>query len=169
MREDVLSVERTIPAPPGAVFDVLADPTRHHLIDGSGMVQGARAPAGAPGTGAPGARLALGRSFGMKMKLGVRYSTANRVTAFEENRVIAWQTGPTGFMGKLLGGRIWRYELEPVEGGTRVRESWDIGPDHQRALLKLGGIYWNKTRRDMQRTLERLEGLLSGGAGGPGS
>ena len=168
MREDVLSVERTIPAPPHAVFDVLADPARHHLIDGSGMVQGALAPQGGRSAHSAAQRLAIGRSFGMKMKLFVRYSTANRVTAFEEDRMIAWQTGPTGFMGKLLGGRIWRYELEPVEGGTCVRESWDIGPDHQRALLKLGGIYWNKTRCDMERTLERLERLLSGSGTAPG-
>ena len=59
-------------------------------------------------------------------------------------------------MGKLVAGRVWRYELTPVEGGTLVRESWDITADHQRFLLKLGDIYSGKTRRDMERTLERL-------------
>ena len=95
------------------------------------------------------------------MKLGVRYSTVNRVVEFEENRRIAWQTGPEGAWGRLVGGRIWRYDLEPTGDGTVVRESWDITPDHQRSLLKLGDIYSNKTRRDMERTLARLDALVT--------
>jgi len=153
MKGYVLSVERTIPVAPEAVFDVVADAGQHTLYDGSGMLQGALA--------GPSQRLALGMTFGMKMKLGVRYSTVNKVVEFEENRKVAWQTGPEGTWGRLVGGRIWRYELEPVEGGTRVRESWDITSDHQRSLLKLGGIYSSKTRRDMERTLVRLDQLLT--------
>ncbi len=50
--------------------------------------------------------------------------------------------------------------------------AWDITPDHQRFLLKLGDIYWGKTRRDMERTLARLDALvtslsLEAGPGGP--
>ena len=37
----VLTVQRVIAAPPEAVFEVLADAGKHHLIDGSGMLQGA--------------------------------------------------------------------------------------------------------------------------------
>ena len=40
--------------------------------------------------------------------------------------VIAWQTRGPGKFGARFGGRIWRYELEPVDGGTRVRETWDV-------------------------------------------
>ena len=149
----VLTVQRVIAAPPQAVFEVLADAGKHHLIDGSGMLQGAKEHASQ--------RLALGSSFGMGMKMLVSYSTVNRVVEFEENKRIAWKTGPTGFMGRLVAGRVWRYELERVEGGTRVRESWDITDDHQRVLLKLGGIYSGKTRRDMERTLARLSNLVS--------
>ena len=86
---------------------------------------------------------------------------------FEENRRIAWKTGPPGLMGRLLAGRVWRYELTPVDGGTLVRESWDITDDHQRVLFKLGGIYSGKTRRDMERTLDR-SGNRSAGEGAPG-
>jgi hypothetical protein len=154
MKGYVLTVERKVAAPPDAVFDVLADVGRHHLIDGSGMLQGAN-------EAAP-QRLALGATFGMGMKMFVSYSTVNRVVEFEENRLIAWKTGPTGPIGRWVAGRVWRYQLTPVEGGTLVRESWDITDDHQRVLLKLGGIYWGKTRRDMERTLERLGRLLAG-------
>ena len=41
-------------------------------------------------------------------------------------------------------------------------ETWDITPDHQRVLLKLGDIYSGKTRRDMERTLSRLDDLVTG-------
>ncbi len=157
----VLTVERVVAAAPEAVFDILADASRHHLIDGSGMLQGAN-------EGNP-ERLALGMTFGMGMKMLVSYSTVNKVVEFEENRRIAWKTGPPGFMGRIVAGRVWRYELTPVDGGTLVRESWDISDDHQRVLLKLGGIYSGKTRRDMERTLERLGRLVAGESapGGP--
>ena len=150
----VLTVEREIRASPEAIFGVLSDASQHALIDGSGMVQGAadRNPE----------RLALGTTFGMGMKMAaVKYSTVNNVVEYEQNRLIAWQTGPTGRWGRVLAGRIWRYQLEPVDNGTLVRESWDITPDHQRMLLKLGNIYWNKTRRDMERTLTRLDALVT--------
>jgi hypothetical protein len=151
----VLTVKRMIPASPEAIFDVLSDATQHSVIDGSGMLQGKRPEAPE--------RLSLGTTFGMSMKmLHLPYSTANRVVEFEANRRIAWQTGPTGFMQRLIAGRIWRYELEPEDGGTLVRESWDITPDHQRVLLKLGDIYSGKTRRDMERTLDRLSALVTG-------
>ncbi len=153
MKGYVLSVEREVAAPPQAVFAILADVSRHHLIDGSGMLQGAdeKTPQ----------HLAMGTTFGMGMKMLVSYSTVNRVVEFEEGRRIAWKTGPTGSMGRWVAGRVWRYELSPTEAGTLVRESWDITDDHQRALLKLGGIYSGKVRRDMQRTLERLSRLVT--------
>lgn len=155
MQGYVLTVERMIPSSPEAIFDVLADAAKHTLIDGSGMLQGAREQEPE--------RLALGSKFGMGMKLGVRYSTVNKVVEFEENRRIAWQTGPDGFAGRLMGGRIWRYQLEPAPEGTLVQESWDITPDPMRMLLKLGDIYSDKTKRDMERTLGRLAELMAGG------
>jgi Polyketide cyclase / dehydrase and lipid transport len=155
MQGYVLTVEHMISAPPVAIFDVLADAAKHTLIDGSGMLQGAK--------DQEPERLVLGSKFGMGMKLGVRYSTVNKVVEFEDNRLIAWQTGPEGFAGRLMGGRIWRYQLDPVPEGTLVRESWDITPDPMRVLLKLGDIYANKTKRDMERTLGRLSELMAGG------
>jgi uncharacterized protein YndB with AHSA1/START domain len=149
MKGFVLSVERLIRASPEVIFDVLADPSRHVLIDGSGMLRGSKE------TGSQ--RLALGCTFGMAMKMGVRYSTVSTVVEFEENRLIAWQTGPKGRLEDWVAGRIWRYELEPRDEGTLVRESWDITTDHQRVLLKLGDIWSGKTRRDMELTLARLD------------
>ena len=153
MEGTVLTVERMIRATPEVIFDVLADPSRHSLIDGSGMLQGAGEEASE--------RLALGTTFGMSMKLGFRYSTVSTVVEFEENRLIAWQTGPKGRLERFVAGRVWRYELDPRGEGTVVRESWDITTDHQRTLLKLGDIWSGKTRRDMELTLARLDTLVT--------
>jgi len=114
MQGYVLTVERVISTTPERIFDVLSDAAKHSHIDGSGMLQGNK-------PGAP-QRLTLGATFGMSMKmLHFPYSTVNRVVEFEPNKRIAWQTGPTGFMGRIVAGRIWRYELEPVDRETLVR------------------------------------------------
>jgi uncharacterized protein YndB with AHSA1/START domain len=147
MDGDVVTTERVIAADPDAIFALLADASRHPDIDGSGTVKQAK-------TDAP-PRLSLGATFGMSMKMGIGYSMANTVIEFEDNRRIAWQARPPGFLGRIAAGRIWRYELEPVEGGTRVRESWDISQDHQRRMLKLGGLP-QKTEANMEKTLERI-------------
>lgn len=148
---DIVSVERTIPAPADAIFALLADPARHRDIDGSGTVQAAK-----PSEG----RIGLGSTFGMGMKAGIPYSMVNTVIEFEENRRIAWQTRGSGAIGKLAGGRIWRYELEPVEGGTKVTESWDITQESALTKPLIRGIA-GKTRKSMEATLARIEELVT--------
>lgn len=140
---DVVSVERVIEAPAARIFDLLADAGRHASFDGSGTVQGTRNPS---------EPLSMGSTFGMSMKQGARYSTKNTVVEFEKNRRIAWQT--TGLFG-IIGGRIWRYELEDQGARTLVRESWDISRDKQRFLLRRSTLP-RATRRNMEQTLERL-------------
>lgn len=118
MNIDLLAIERRIPAQPETIFDLLAAPSRHHEIDGSGAV---RTPKSGP------VRLELGATFVMSMKMGIPYSTVSTVVEFEENRRIAWQTYSTiKWIARWGGGRIWRYELHPDEEGTLVRETWDI-------------------------------------------
>jgi hypothetical protein len=91
----------------------------------------------------------------MSMKLGVPYSMSNRVIEFEPDKRIAWQTTFAGPLGRFVGGRIWRYELEESGGGTLVRETWDISEDKQRFMLKTGPV-GKQTKEAMTKTLERL-------------
>jgi hypothetical protein len=150
---DIESVERVIPAPAGEIFALLADPGRHHEIDGSGSVQ-------LPKSG--GQRVKRGDQFGMKMKRGVPYSTTNTVVEFEDDRRIAWKTCSHNVIGTILGGPIWRYELEPVDGGTRVRETWDISESRaEKPLLRLGFVH-RDVHNSMEKTLEKIEKLLAG-------
>ncbi len=126
-------------APASEIFDLLADPSRHHEIDGSGTVRD-------PRTTAPD-RLSPGAKFGMKMKYGVPYSITNTVVDFVENEVIAW---------RHLGKHVWRYTLEPVEDGrTKVTEEFDW-----RTALFPPGLKLINAPRDnaeaIEKTLQRL-------------
>ncbi|MCB1016303.1 MAG: SRPBCC family protein [Acidimicrobiales bacterium] len=149
---DVITVERVIVAPPEAIFRYLANANLHHEIDGSGTVVAAR---DAPDP------LVLGSTFGMSMKMGVPYSMVSTVVEYEPNRRIAWQTKGPGRIGGRFGGRIWRYELEPVGGGTAVRESWDIRQESPLTKPLVKALASKETARNMAATLERIEALVT--------
>jgi uncharacterized protein YndB with AHSA1/START domain len=149
----VETVERVIPVPPEGIFALIADPRRHKDIDGSGTVRDA--------TDLP-QTLTLGSTFGMNMQFGGSYSMENTVIEFEPNRRIAWQARPPrthgGLWRQLFGGRIWRYELEPVGSGTCVRESWDISQERNKWIVR---PYGPKTRKNMAATLQRIEQIVT--------
>ena len=149
---DTESVERVIPAPAEKIFDLLADPSRHREIDGSGSVRAAKEQPH---------RVKLGDKFGMSMKVGLPYSMVSTVIEFEDNRRIAWQSRPPGVFGKISGGRIWRYELDPVDGGTRVRETWDISQEVGTKMMLRNSRVHQHTRDAMEKTLENIEKLLA--------
>ena len=149
----VETVERVIAAPPEKIFVLVANPQRHQDIDGSGTVRDAR--------DLP-EKLSVGATFGMNMDYGGPYSMTSTVIEYEEGRRIAWQSRPHKNSAKwrnIFGGRIWRYELEPVEGGTRVRESWDLTEERLRPLV---WGYRRKTKSNMQKTLARIDELATG-------
>ncbi len=150
---DVETVERTIPALPEVIFALLADPSRHHDFDGSGMVKEAK--------NGP-ERVKLGDKFGMAMKYGVPYSTHNIVIEFEDNRRIAWQHSGRGPRGAVVRrGAIWRYELEPVDGGTKVHETLDFSAVRGIKPLVRLDRWRNTTRAGMEKTLENVEKVLA--------
>ncbi|MGY9072610.1 MAG: SRPBCC family protein [Acidimicrobiales bacterium] len=138
-----VSVERTIMASPAAIFDLLADPSKHGVIDGSGTVQGHR--------GAQ-TRLALGARFGMNMKLAVRYHISNTVVEFEEPRLIAWAH---------FGKHRWRYELEAGDENTLVRETFDWSTASAPVARFIELVrYPQRHLLNMDATLERLAQLV---------
>ena len=134
----VVAETRLVPASPQQIFDLLADPSRHRLIDGSGSVQNANASAPQ--------RLSLGARFGMDMKIGVKYKITNEVVEFDEPRLIAW---------RHFGGHVWRYRLESVEGGTQVTEEFDWNNSKSQLMIKVMQ-YPVKNRKSIVATLERL-------------
>ncbi|CAN5198814.1 SRPBCC family protein [soil metagenome] len=152
MDGDVVTVERMIQAPPERIFAMLADATQHRAFDGSGTVRSA-----GDGSGQP---LSEGSVFTMSMRKGLPYSMVNTVIEYEQDRRIAWQTTGAGLLKHVIGGRIWRYQLEPVDGGTRVRESWDLSRDKQRLLISRSSLP-AATKKNIARTLERIEAAVT--------
>ena len=141
--ERKVSVSRVIPAAPEEIFDILADPRGHAAIDGSGTV---KAPLDEETQ-----RLELGSTFGMKMRWGIPYRMRNTVVEYDENRLIAW---------RHLGRHRWRYELEPVDGGTEVTESFDWSTALSPWFIERMG-YPERHLPNMEKTLERLEEVVT--------
>lgn len=136
--DKVVSRSRFVPAPAQQVFDLLADPRRHHLIDGSGSVQGARVEAPA--------RLSLGATFAMDMRIALPYRITNEVVEFEEPRRIAW---------RHFGGHVWRYIIEDSAGGCTVTEQFDWTRSKSPLMLKVVGAP-ARNAKSIDATLERL-------------
>ena len=132
--ERVERATRIVPASPQAVFDLLADPRRHGLIDGSDTIQQV--------VDAP-ERLSLGATFRMDMRWGVPYRMRNEVVEFDEPVLIAWRPD---------GRHVWRYRLREVEGGTAVTEEFDWEPSPVPWALR--------AIRAPQRNAESIEATL---------
>jgi hypothetical protein len=139
----LVSESRVIAADAQQLFDIVADPAMHPVIDGSGSVRAMRA-------GGP-ARLELGSTFSMDMKLGAPYKILNTVVEFEDGRLIAW---------RHFNGHIWRYLFEPVEGGTKVTEQWDARPVWNKLALRLSG-FPKRNRAGILATLARLDEVVA--------
>jgi hypothetical protein len=131
-------------APTEEIFNLLADPSRHHEIDGSGTVI-----AGHPD--AP-KRLSMGAAFGMQMKMGGPYKITNTVVEFDEGRRIAW---------RHLGHHVWRYELESLDDGTtKVTETFDGTVARFPPALKLINA-GKRNAQAIERTLANLQAMFA--------
>lgn len=139
MSSILVSESKVIAADPQTLFDIVADPSRHPEIDGSGSVRATR-------PGGP-ARLSLGAKFAMDMKLGATYKIMNTVVEFDEPNRIAW---------RHFNGHVWRYLFEAVDGGTKVTEQWDARPIRWKyPVLVLSG-FPARNRAGIRATLDRL-------------
>ncbi len=106
MTDTSIRVTRKVSAAAAVVFDLLANPDRHHEIDASGMV-------GDDEDAAPITK--VGQVFRMNMSAAGDartdpYQVDNHVTVFEPNRKLAWEVALVD--GDRLGW-TWTYELEP--------------------------------------------------------
>jgi hypothetical protein len=122
VEQENVSAILTVAAPAARVFAVLADPTAHAAIDGTGWVQEAvdRAPL-----------TEVGQIFRMDMYHGGHpdgdYRVVNKVEVLDPPRAIGWMTGTEKGDGELeFGGWIWRYDLAPLgPSETEVTLTYD--------------------------------------------
>jgi uncharacterized protein YndB with AHSA1/START domain len=135
-----VSDTRIVDAPAAEIFELLVDPAKHPLIDGSGTVLAARS------TGPR--RLKLGEKFGMDMKMGLPYKILNTVVEFEENQLIAW---------RHFYGHRWRWQLRDLgDGRTEVTETFDWSTARIGFLLELVK-FPGKNLKGIRATLDRLQ------------
>ncbi|GAB46961.1 SRPBCC family protein [Mobilicoccus pelagius] len=132
-----------VDAAPTEVFALLANPHRHHEVDGSGTVKqdviGPR-------------RLAEGDRFRVSMRmLGIPYAITSTVTRLEDDRAIEW---------RHPGGHRWRWEFEPTgDGRTRVTETFDHtdSPSWLMRLIKAP----ERNAEGIEKSLARLQRLFA--------
>ena len=128
-----------IAAPPSVIFELLADPRQHHTFDGSGMVTGL--------ISGP-ERLTRGDKFAMNMKIGpLPYRISSKVVEHDEDKLIAWQH---------MGKHRWRYELEEIEDGTLVTETFDWSTAVLPPAIEAVG-YPKRHLTSIEQTLARLK------------
>jgi hypothetical protein len=158
MATERLTASTTIEAAPEAVFAVLADPSTHADIDGTGWVQGSL----------DGDRIsAAGQVFRMAMyhenHPDKDYKMANRVEVFDEPRAIAWRPGQESpETGELsFGGWIWRYDLEPIaDDRTEVTLTYDWSAVPQAIREEIGFPPFD--RQHLDNSLKHLAELAQG-------
>ena len=98
-----------VDAPAAELYAMVADPRRHHELDGSGTVgDNIKVPA----------KLVVGSKFSTKMKMyGTPYRITSRVTALKPGELVEWRH-PVGHR--------WRWEFESLSPTlTRVTETFD--------------------------------------------
>lgn len=136
----IVTATRTVAAPIQDIFDLLATPSRHAEIDGSGSVRGVQ-----PRTPE---RLSPGARFGMEMRIGLPYKIVSEVVEFEEPSRIAW---------RHFAGHVWRYLLEPVDDQhTRVTEQFDTTGSRTPLALTLVRAR-ARNAKSINATLDRLQ------------
>jgi uncharacterized protein YndB with AHSA1/START domain len=134
-------------APAADIFALVADPRRHHELDGSGTVLS---------TVSGPERLSSGARFSVKMKrYGFPYQITSKVIDFDEGRVVEWRH-PLG--------HSWRWELAPLaDGKTLVTETFDyskLGPA-KAGGLKLFGTFEHNAGA-IEATLRQLQSRYQG-------
>ena len=155
MTDETMTATCVVDAPAETVFDVLADPTTHQAIDGTGWVREPLA----------GKRLTeVGQVFRMAMYHenygGMHYEVANRVEVFQPPHAIAWLPGQGADDANLdFGGWIWRYDLEPV-GDDRTEVTltydWSAVPRAIREHISFPPF----DRQHLDNSLKHLAGLV---------
>lgn len=132
-------------APAERIFDVLADPAKHPLLDGSGTVLATR--------GDNPERLELGSTFSMNMRWGLPYAVTNKVVEYERNRLITW---------RHFAQHRWRWELRPIDDDTtEVTETFDWTNAPAGIAYGLLGFLSANTK-GIEATLARLESVVTG-------
>ena len=157
MGEEYVAATRVIGAPADVVFGLLADPSKHADIDGTGWVCESLDTQ---------VLTAADQIFRMAMyhenHPDGRYEMANRVVVFDAPHAISWKPGYDAGDGTLgFGGWTWRYDLVPAgphKTQVTLTYDWSAVPDSVRERIRFPPF-----RPDhLDNSLAHLAGLAQG-------
>lgn len=146
------AVERTIDAPADALYELITDIA--HTGERSTECRRAAWLSAPPGEGLVG-----GRFRGHNRSRGVRWSRVCEVIEADPGRAFAFRTVPERLDPSRRDSTIWRYELLPENGHTKVQHSYEIILPPLRAVKALCGVVFPQhrdMRPAMHHTLEAL-------------
>ena len=152
-----VAASTTIEAAPEAVFAVLADPSTHAAIDGTGWGRGSLG---------DDRITAAGQVFRMAMyhegHPDKDYEIAIGVEELDEPHAIAWQPGTESpETGELsFGGWIWRYDLEgtgPSRTTVTLTYDWSAVPPDVREYIRFPPF----GQDHLDNSLQHLSDLVS--------
>jgi uncharacterized protein YndB with AHSA1/START domain len=116
------SVRATIAAPPETLWAIVADPTRHPDLAGSGEPHGTHLLTDGP--------VGVGSRFESRQIVRgiVRYTARAAVTAYDPPRRFQWKLDDVPPYPPGSFDLVWEFQLEPVTAGSRVthRYRWGI-------------------------------------------
>jgi hypothetical protein len=151
-------VELVVAADPQAVYGLVSDVTR--IGERSPECRSARWESGEPA--------AVGAVFRGRNRVGwaARWSRRCEVTAAQPGRVFAFRTLPEPLDLTRRDSTTWRYDLEEVEGGTRVRHSYEITQMPLRLFRAVYGVLLPQ-HRDMRPQMRDNLAVLAEQLSGP--
>jgi hypothetical protein len=156
--QESVSATLTVAVPAARLFAVLADPTTHPAIDGTGWVQ----------ESVDRTQLTeAGQIFRMDMHHGDHpegdYQVVNKVQVIDPPYAIGWLTGQERGDGSMeFGGWIWRYDLAPLgpsETEVTLTYDWSAVP---RFIRDRGIRFPPFGPEHLTNSLHHLAGLVSG-------
>ena len=152
MPETKISASRTIDAANEDIFTVLSNPERHAELDGSGMVVS---------DDKTDRITAVGQVFRMNMnwdKMGGDYKTDNHVVGYDENKLLAWTTAPSG---EEPPGWEWVWELTPQgSDSTEVTITYDWSSVTDKGVLEQVN-FPAVSKEDLESSLANLAAAVS--------
>lgn len=156
-RPRTVSGDVVVDTDPALLYTLVADPVQ--------MARWSPENTGAT-TGRPGPAQVGERFVGSNRRGVLRWVTESVVTRAEPGARFAFQVRGWGVRtpSLQLANASWEYRFEPVEGGTKVTETWTDDrpwPDAVAAvvdrLLTAGSTFADFQRRNIRTTLDRLK------------
>lgn len=153
--------ETVVDASPQAVFDIVADPTRHPELAGSGEVLDVQKLTEGPVT--------VGTRFQAREELSFdvgrwtphrRFVAESEVLVHEPASTFSWRSDPPGRKPRKLQ---WWFRLSPEGRSTRVVHELELDAGPVANLVLKAPYRWTRARRieqGMERTLENLRRMV---------